>query len=78
MNLCSIGINNSVFINDSLCSYYEMLWPKCKKLCFNKYIHAFWVSKRLKLTVTGHVHVITHSQDLDELFPKNEVLRDEQ
>ena len=81
MNLCSVGINNPVFINDSLCSYYKMLWRKCKKLWSSKYIHAFWVSNgtlRLKLTENGCVHIITHSQDLDELFPKNELLRDEQ
>ena len=81
MNLCSIGVNNPVFINDSLCSYYKMLWRKCKKLWSNKYIHAFWVSNgilRLKLTVSGRVYVITHSQDLDELFPENELLRDNQ
>ena len=44
-------------------------------------IHAFWVSNdilRLKLTASGRVHVITHSQDLDELFPENELLRDGQ
>ena len=44
MNLCSIGVNNPVFINDSLCSYSKILWQKCKKLWSNKYIHAFWVS----------------------------------
>ena len=33
---------------------------------------------RLKLTESGLVHIINHSQDLDELFPKNELLRDEQ
>ena len=81
MNLCSVGINNPVFINDSLCSYYKMLWRKCKKLWSNKYIHAFWVSNgtwRLKLTESGCVHIITHSQDLFEFFPENELLRDEQ
>ena len=81
MNLCSVGINNPVFINDSLCSYCEMLWRKCKKLWSSKYIHAFWVSNgtlRLKLTESGRVHIITHSQDLDELFPENELLGDEQ
>ena len=81
MNLCSIGINNPVFTNDSLCSYQKMLWRKCKKLWSNKYIHASWVSNgilRLKLTASGRVHVITHSQDLDELFPENELLKDEQ
>ena len=68
MNLCSTGVNNPVFIN-SLCSYHKMLWRTCKKLWSNKYIHAFWVSYgilRLKLTVSGRVHVITHSQGLDE------------
>ena len=81
MNLSSVGINNPVFINDSLCSYYKMLWRKCKKLWSSKYIHAFWVSNgtlRLKLTENGRVHIIiTHSQDLDELL-ENELLRDEQ
>ena len=58
-----------------------MLWRKSKKLWSNKYIHAFWVYNgilRLKLTASGCVHVITHSQDLYELFPENELLRDEQ
>ena len=53
----------------------------CKKLWSNKHIHAFWVSYgilRLKLTASGRVHVITHSQDLDELFPENELLWYEQ
>ena len=76
MNLCSIGINNPLFINDSICLYYRMLWQKCKILWSNKYIHAFWVSNgtlRLNLAASGRVHVITHSQDLDELFPENEL-----
>ena len=52
-----------------------------KKLWSGKYIYAIWVSNgtlRLKLTESGRVHIITHSQDLDELFPENELLRDEQ
>ena len=76
-----IGIDNPVFINDSLCSYYKVLWSKCKKLWSGKYIHAFWVSNgelRLRLTASSRVHIITRSQDLDELFPKNELLRDKQ
>ena len=56
--------------------YGEMqkLWP-------SKHIHAFWVSNgtlRLKLTENSRLHIITHNQDLDELFPENELLRDEQ
>ena len=67
MNLCSVCINNPVLVNDSHCSYYKMLWRKCKKLWSSKYIHTFWVSNstlRLKLTENGCVHIITHSQDL--------------
>ena len=58
-----------------------MLWRKCKKLWSSKYIHAFWVfngTLRLKLTENGRVHMITHSQDLDELFPEDELLRGEE
>ena len=48
-----IGINPTVFINDSLCRYNNNLWAKCKKLWLNKFIHGFWTSNgsiRLKLT----------------------------
>ena len=80
MNLCSAGINNPVFINNSLCSYYKMLWQMCKDLSSSKYIHVFWVSNgtlKLKLTTSGLVYAITDCQDLDELFPKNEPLGDD-
>ena len=49
-NLSSLGINATVYINDSLCTYYKMLWSKCGKLLLNKYIHSFWVSNgKIKL-----------------------------
>ena len=44
VNLSSLGIQNGVFINGSLCCYYKMLWSKCKKLSSKKSVHAFWVS----------------------------------
>ena len=72
--------HNPVFINDSLCSYYKMLWRKCEKLWSSKSIHALWVTNatlRRRLTTSGHVHVIIRSQDLDELFPENKLLSDE-
>ena len=43
-NLTSLGINTPVYINDSLCIYYEKLWTNCKKLLNNKLIYAFWIS----------------------------------
>ena len=48
MNLSSFGINSAVYINESLCTYYKMLWGKCRKLLSNKYnIHSFWVTIKL-------------------------------
>ena len=38
MNLSSLGINSTVYINDSLCTYYKILWGKCRKVLLNKYI----------------------------------------
>ena len=30
MNLSSLSINSAVYINNSLCTYYKMLWGKCR------------------------------------------------
>ena len=79
MDLTSIGINNPVYINDSLCTYYKMLWRKCKSLRMNKLIHSFWVTNgsiRLRTAENGRTNVITHLSDLEELFPGNELLSD--
>ena len=46
MDLTPLGIFSPVFINDSLCQYYKMLWRKCKKLLTNKFVDSFWVSNR--------------------------------
>ena len=80
LDLSSIDINSAVYINDSLCRYYKNLWAKCKTLWFNKFIHGFWTSngsKRLKLTETGNVRVVTHHADLEELFPGNDLISDD-
>ena len=80
MNLSSLGINSAVYINDSLCTYYKMLWGKCRKLLSNKYIHSFWVTNgtiKLKTVENGRVYAITHRNDLVELFPDNDILADQ-
>ena len=80
MDSSLIGIRSPVYLIDSLCKYYKMLWRKCKKLCVNKFIHSFWVSNgsiRLKLSDNGRLDMITHIHDLEELFPGNE-FRDEE
>ena len=79
MDLTSIGINNPVYINDCLCTYYKMLWRKCKSLQMNKLIHSFWAmngSIRLRTVENSRANVNTHLSDLEELFPGNELLSD--
>ena len=34
----------AIFINESLCSYYKMLWNKCKKLWGKKLIYTYFTS----------------------------------
>ena len=78
-NLTSLGINKPIYINDSLCTYYKKLWAKCKKLCDNQVIHAFWISNgsiKLKVSETGNVHTVTHDVDLEVLFPGNSLIED--
>ena len=41
-----IGLSSGtkVFINESLCGYYKLLWSKCKKLFLETKIASFWVT----------------------------------
>lgn len=79
-NLSTVGIDNPVYINDSLCKYYKVLWSKCKKLLNNKYIHGFWVTNgtiRYKLTESSFPKTVTHLCDLEEMFPGNPLLAEQ-
>ena len=72
--------NSAVSINNSLCTYYKMLWCKCRKLLSNKYMHFFWVTNgtiKLKTIENGRVYAVTHRNDLVELFPDNDILADQ-
>ena len=78
MNLSSLGINSAVYINDSLCTYYKMLWGKCRKLLSNKYIHLVTNGTiKLKSIENGRVYAITHRKDLVELLPDNDISADQ-
>ena len=57
-----------------------MLWGKCRKLSLSKYIHSIWVKNgtiKLKTVENGRAYGVTHRNDLEELFPGNEVLADQ-
>ena len=63
MNLSSLIINSTVYINDSLCTYYKILRGKCRKLLLHKYIYSFRVTNgtiKLKTVENGPVYAITH------------------
>lgn len=79
-NLSTMGITNPVYINDSLCRNYKILWSKCKKLLHGKFIHGFWVTNgtlRIKINESAMPKNITHPNDLEELFPGNSLLADQ-
>ena len=79
-DLKPIGITTPGYINDSLYFYYKKLWSKCKKLCSNKIIFAYWVSNgSIKIRISGRspVKVISHIADLEKLFPDNPLLKDD-
>ena len=50
---------------------------KCKSLQSNQFIHAFWITNgtaRLKTVENGRAYSITHLSDLKALFPKKQLL----
>ena len=71
INLKKFGLSSGtmLFINESLCGYYRLLWSKCKKLFLEKKITSFWVTNgtvKIK-SVNDQVRSITHQVDLSAL-----------
>lgn len=80
MDLSSVGIRYSIYINDRLCKYCDTFRQKYKKICAKKFFHLFWVSNgsiRLNLSYNDKSYIVAHINDLEELFPENELLREE-
>ena len=64
-----LSFGTKVFINQSLCGYYKLLWSKCKKLFLEKKIASFWFRNgtvKIKL-LNDQVRSITHEVDLSAL-----------
>ena len=67
----TIGLSSGtkVFINESLCGYYKLLWSKYKELFLEKKIVSFWVTNgtvKIKL-LNYQVRSITCEVDLSAL-----------
>ena len=61
-----------LYINDSLCLYYRGLWNEAKKLWNKKKIFSYFTvsgTVRIRLQEKGPYIIITHVDDLKELFP---------
>ena len=68
LKLESMSINNPIFINDSLCEYYEKIWAICKTMWMNKFIQGFCASHRsikMKLSEGSTLCIITQNVDLE-------------
>ena len=66
-----------LYINDSLCLYYRGLWNETKKLWSKKKIFSYFTvsgTVRIKLQEKGPYSIITHIDDLKELFPDENFL----
>ena len=64
--------DTAIFMNESLCSYYKMLWNKCKKLWEKKLIYKYFTSNgniRYRIRENGNVHTVTHITDFKKNFP---------
>ena len=62
----------AIFINESLCSYYKMLWSKCKKFWEKKLIYTYSTSNgniRYRIGEDGNVNTVTHITDFKKNFP---------
>ena len=58
-------------INENLCPYYRSLWDQCKKLWKRLKLFSFFISNgsvRIKLQENGLYSIITHIDDLKEIF----------
>ena len=61
-----------LYINGSLCPYYRRLWNEANKLWNKKKIFSYFTvsgTVRIRLQEKGPYIIITHIDDLKELFP---------
>ena len=64
--------DNPIFVNQSLCTYYRVLWSKAKSLHSLKRISSFYVSGgtvKIKISENGLALAITNVNDSKEHFP---------
>ena len=65
-----------IFVNESLCPYYQGIWNKCKKLRDKQKVYRYYTINgliRLRTEESGQAKTITHMVDLQNMFPNIEI-----
>ena len=76
----SLKVDNSIFINDSLCNYYKHLWSKCKRLWTNS-IYTLFECQTVSWKQKGKLQTQYHNQSyhgLKKFFPDTELFKNEE
>ena len=70
--------NTPIFVNQSLCSYFKLLWSKCKKLLFKQSHKIILAIKRFLSVrlIDNLVKIISDIKDPKILFPGHAVLEE--
>ena len=69
--------NHSILINTGLCSYYRILWSKCKRLHDLGKTSNFYISSgtiKVKTSENRNPISITHTHDFVKYFPEVDLL----
>ena len=64
--------NNEIYVNESLCPYYRVLWAKSKRLHHLQKIFSFYISNgsiKIKIKENNKEIKITHTADFEKYFP---------
>ena len=74
LNMEELGLpaGTKIFVNQSLCPYYKVLWSKSKRLRDLNKIHSFFIANngiKIKVNENSNPITITHVADFDQHFP---------
>lgn len=72
MGELDLPAGTKIFVNQSLCPYYKVLWSKSKRLRDLNEIHSFYISNngiKIRIHENSKPIIITHVADLEKHFP---------
>ena len=72
MEELDLPAGTKIFVYQSLCPYYKVLWSKSKRLSDLNEIHSFYISNngiKIRIHENSKPIIITHAADLEKHFP---------